>query len=40
MVLDEMTEYDRLKLAGKVELLREMVIFMEEEYSSRFEVGK
>ena len=33
MVLDEVSEYERLKLAGKVELINEMVKFIEDEYS-------
>jgi len=33
MVLEPITEFDRLKLAGKVELINEMVKFIEDEYS-------
>ena len=37
MTLDKMDEFDRVKLIGKVELIREIVIFITEEYGSRFE---
>ena len=36
MVLTYIEDFERLKLAGKVELIREMVSFMEEEYSVKF----
>ena len=36
MVLTYIEEFDRVKLAGKVELLREMVMFIEDEYGTKF----
>ncbi len=32
MVVFEMNEFDRAKLAGKIDLLREIKMFVEEEY--------